>query len=72
MRHRSMVTVGPKPHEEAALGPGPSPGRLGDGVQQQPAGAEQVVEQPAPGMAHRPDARIPEEAQPFIQLFIVS
>jgi hypothetical protein len=29
---RSMVTVGPKPREEAALEPGPSPGRVGDGV----------------------------------------
>jgi hypothetical protein len=36
------VTVGPKPHREAALGPGPSPGRVGDGAQQQPAGAELV------------------------------
>jgi hypothetical protein len=42
-----MVTVGPKPHQEAALGPGPSPGRLGDGAQQQSAGAE-VVHPPGP------------------------
>ena len=37
-----MVTVGPKPHQEAALGPGPSLGRVGDGAQQQPAGVELV------------------------------
>jgi hypothetical protein len=33
VRHRWTVTVGPKPHEEAALEPGPSPGRLGDDAQ---------------------------------------
>jgi hypothetical protein len=37
-----MVTVGPKPHQEAAHGPGPSLGRVGDGAQQLPAGAEVV------------------------------
>jgi len=37
-----MVTVGPKPHEEAALGPEPSPGRVGASAQQQPAGAQPV------------------------------
>jgi hypothetical protein len=42
LRHRSMATVGPKPHEEAALGPGPSPCRVGAGAQQQPAGAQPV------------------------------
>ena len=37
-----MVTVGPKPHQEAAHGPGPSLDRLGDGAQQRSAGAEVV------------------------------
>jgi hypothetical protein len=37
-----MVTMGPKPLKEAALGPEPSFGRVGDGVQQPPAGAEVV------------------------------
>ena len=37
-----MVTVGPKPHQEAALGPGPSLGRVGDGAQQPSTGAEVV------------------------------
>jgi Bacterial transcriptional activator domain len=36
------VTVGPKPHQEAALGPGPSLGRLDAGAQQRPAGAKVV------------------------------
>jgi hypothetical protein len=34
--------MGPKPHQEAALEPGPSLGRVGDGAQQRPAGAEVV------------------------------
>jgi hypothetical protein len=33
LRHRSMVTVGPKLHEEAALEPGPNPGRADAGAQ---------------------------------------
>jgi hypothetical protein len=37
-----MVTVGPKPHQEAALGPGPSLGRVDAGAQQRPAGAKAV------------------------------
>jgi hypothetical protein len=37
-----MVTVGPKPHEEAALEPGPSLGRVGDDAQQQEAGVQLV------------------------------
>jgi hypothetical protein len=39
---QSGIQVGPKPHEEAALGPGPSLGRVGDGARRQPAGAELV------------------------------
>lgn len=42
LRHGSMVTVGPKPHEEAALEPGPSPGRVGDGARQRPADVQPV------------------------------
>jgi hypothetical protein len=34
--------VGPKPHQEAALGPGPTLGRVDVGAQQRPAGAEVV------------------------------
>jgi hypothetical protein len=37
-----MVTMGPKPLKEAALGPEPSLGQVGDGVQQPSAGAEVV------------------------------
>jgi hypothetical protein len=35
-----MVTVGPKPHGEVELAPAPSPGRVGDDAQQQPAGVQ--------------------------------
>ena len=34
--------MGPKPHEEAALGPGPSLGRVGDDAHQQEAGVQLV------------------------------
>src|SRR4029453_6936215 len=42
VRHQWTVTVGPKPHEEAALGPAPNPGRLGGGARKKRAGVEPV------------------------------